>query len=284
MSVSEDLVVLILSTSSEQYDSFKLAQRKTWVKDMRAKGIKCFFYHGGESHNFIDDDTIYLNSPDDLGGTSKKLKSALSTVLDYYPETKLVYRTNLSTYIDVNKFINAVNSIKSVEKIYCGSGSGNIFNLFFEKIYFHIIKAQGFLTKINLDGKLTSFLFVNFNSFIRRLLLKLNKSNNFSFCSGSGLFIGRDEITSIIQDIKYDKLIDDVMIRLVIDRNPDFFIDRFDFTSKFKPIHISEYEDRLDNNLFQYRMKTQNRNIDAQLLYAIDCKFIRKKLVTKINS
>ena len=95
------IIVLILSTKDSEYDDFRTAIESTWLQDFKNLGIKCFFYEGGSDKNKIEGDYIKLKCPDDLYSVSLKLIEALKVVFEKYPEIQLVYRTNLSSYIDV---------------------------------------------------------------------------------------------------------------------------------------------------------------------------------------
>ena len=94
---NSNIVILILSTNKPEYQYFKAAIQETWLQDFKKLDIKVFFYEGGSESNHVQGNLIKVKSPDDLYGVSHKLVEALKVVFEIYPETQLVYRTNLSS-------------------------------------------------------------------------------------------------------------------------------------------------------------------------------------------
>ena len=114
------IIVLILSTKDSEYVDFRTAIESTWLQDFKKLGIKCFFYEGGSDINKIEGDYIKLKCPDNLHSVSLKLIESLKVVFENYPETQLVYRTNLSSYIDVKTFLKFTKLKKFSEDTYAG--------------------------------------------------------------------------------------------------------------------------------------------------------------------
>ena len=106
------IIILILSTNDPRYSAFKLGIRKTWQKDFNEIGIDCLFYEGGHDELRLNGDTLELPVNDNLHHCAQKLRLALEYVLENKPEIEVIYRTNLSSYLDVvgfNKFVNNAN-------------------------------------------------------------------------------------------------------------------------------------------------------------------------------
>ncbi|WP_196584499.1 hypothetical protein [Aliivibrio fischeri] len=253
-----EIIILILSTKSKIYDEMKIAQRLTWINNAKHKGINCFFYEGSNSikQTVIEDDVITVPCDDELKSCSLKFKLALKAVLTKYKNTKIIYRTNLSSYIDIDVFLSSLSVLENPESDY--SGYNGYFNKYTEYLYRF--------------------------KFFRNRVIRCPFKQMIKFCSGSGVFIGRNYFDAILNDVKYDDYIDDVMIRLAIGINPKRHIDRFDFVSNNNYLcELVDYEDRLDNGLFHYRFKTDNRINDAKLLYLCHDLDIRKCLCIKIH-
>ena len=236
------IVILILSTNNPEYQYFKTAIQETWLQDFKKLEIKCFFYEGGSESNHIQGNVIKVKSPDDLYGVSHKLVEALKVVFDIYPETKLIYRTNLSSYIDVQTFMKFINFHKFSEETY--AGLIGITNLFREKLYKY---------------KLLYFMF-NFITFGKK----------FQFASGAGFFLGEIHCRKIISTRVNQNLVDDVMVAHIIKVKPlpSAIPERLLVSMKTRHIFQKQSFNKLVNEslLFHYRFKTNNRKEDAILL------------------
>lgn len=251
-----DIIILILSTRDSIYDEMKNSQRSTWVKAANDAGIKCFFYEGNTSQikSDINNDVISVPCDDSLASCSSKFKMTLNCMLDNYPDTKLIYRTNLSSYIDMDSFIKYLANLSDPEFEY--SGYTGYFNKYKE--------------------------YVDTFELIKRHQVRVPFRKVYQFCSGSGMFLGREYFNRILQKTKYDRYIDDVMIRLAINITPKSNIDRFDFVSHNDYLISKEaYKERVSKGLFHYRFKTDNRTNDAKLLYLCHDKVLRDFLCTK---
>jgi len=239
--IEKDIVILILSTKNNNYSGFKKAIRHTWLADIKKKGARCFFYEGGSETEYMDNDTIYLTCGDELSSCAQKAREAINFVTNNFENVNLIYRTNLSSYIDADIFFDCVSKINDKDSVY-----------------------QGIVG----TAKLVPEYFYS-NKYIKHLLTCLKIGPKIDFCSGSGVFIGRKYFNSIIHIRKFDRFVDDLMFRLCIGKNPENSVisDRFDFTSGFDPrCSAAEYSNRVKAGLFHYRFKTDNRVIDAKLL------------------
>ncbi|WP_321463688.1 hypothetical protein [uncultured Vibrio sp.] len=270
------VVVLILSTKNSLYDGFKKAQKDTWVKKLKERGIRCYFYEGGHNSDEIIGDTIYLKSGDALHQTSVKLKNALNLLKKYNISFDLIYRTNLSSYIETDNFIQCVKSIESPSNVYAGKTAK--FNIMYEDYY--ILSSK--LVRIFNKNSISKFFLsrpIEFSSiYVRKVLLRFFERYNYEFASGSGFFLGKSYVDKLCINNEFDRYIDDVMLRLIVSKRGDFDIDRFDITYEFKNVSLSEYNDRISNGLFHYRLKTENRLLDATLMRVIDVDDNRKMM------
>jgi hypothetical protein len=251
-----NVIILILSTKDNTYNEMKTSQRRTWVKAANDAGIKCFFYEGDTRliKSELNNDVISVPCDDSLASCSLKFKMTLNCVLDNYPHTKLIYRTNLSSYIDVDNFIAHLSDLPDPELEY--SGYTGSFNKYKE--------------------------YVDTFAFLKRHKVRIPFRKVYQFCSGSGMFLGCEYFDKILLQTKYDRYIDDVMIRLAIKVKPKLNIDRFDFVSHDDYLISKEtYRERVNKGLFHYRFKTDNRTNDAKLLYLCHDKDLREFLCTK---
>lgn len=239
--IEKDIVVLILSTKNSNYSDFKVAIRNTWLADIKKRGGRCFFYEGGSDIEYMDTDTIYLTCGDELDSCAEKAREAINFVTKNFDNVNLIYRTNLSSFIDADIFFDCVSKINNKEFSYQGLvGTAKLWPEYFYS-----------------------------NKYIKYLLTCLKLGPKVDFCSGAGVFIGKEHFSSIINTRKYDRFVDDLMFRLCIGKDPVNTMDwdRFDFTSGFDPCCSSvEYSNRLKAGLFHYRFKTDNRAIDSKLL------------------
>jgi hypothetical protein len=253
---NDEIVVLILSTKDEKYLKFKNAIQETWMKQLSLNNIKCFFYEGGHEKNEISNDLIKLKIKDDLQSTSIKVIESFKLIIDKYPTTKVVYRTNLSSFIDVEVFLKFIKYKNIGINSYCG-----------------IIGKTNYLKEYFYGNKLLSFIF----SF-------LNLSKKIYFSSGSGFFIGINNISKLLLNPQKIDLIDDVMIGYNLNLNllnqelPIRFDIKEDNTHK---VSINEYIYLVNEKLlFHYRFKTKNRLNDSKLLYNFKDQKFREEFCT----
>jgi hypothetical protein len=236
---NSEIAVLILSTNDERYCNFISALKNSWLKKFQENGIQCFFYSGNAGQKTILDDRILLDCPDDLAHTSLKLREALGVLHEYLPNLKLVYRTNLSSYIDFDNFIKFIHTKNLNENTYLG------------------LKGEA--------GYLSEFFYKN--KVLHNLFKPLKLFKKIHFASGSGFFLGVNHLKKITSTSKYDRFIDDVMLGLIMNRK---------IAKSDEPLRFDLQEDnghkisksnylRLVNKdlLFHYRFKTSNRHDDA---------------------
>jgi hypothetical protein len=257
---NNDILVLILSTTNPKYQEFKQAIRDTWVKDLQEHGVKCFFYEGGELENSVDGDTLKLNAPDDIFGVSKKLIAAIHFIFELHPQTKIIYRTNLSSYIDVNAFLRFIEDNQLDNEIYAGYlGTESIF-----RERFYQFKILYFLMR-----------FIKFGKKIR-------------FASGSGFFLGTTHCRKLLSSRVNFHLVDDIMVADTIKVSPSQLVVplRLMVSDKTRSSIDERTYDQLvhEKNLFHYRFKTDDREQDAALLMHFGDKSFRRIFFTGNNN
>lgn len=236
------IIVLILSTKDSEYNDFRTAIESTWLQDFKKMGIKCFFYEGGSDINKIEGDYIKIKCPDDLYSVSLKLIEALKVVFEKYPETQLVYRTNLSSYIDVKTFLKFTQLNDFGEDTYAGV-IGNT----------HVLKEHLYKYKI-------LYFFSRFIFFGRKI----------QFASGAGFFLGSKHCRTLISSKVNLNLIDDVMVAYTINVSPSITAITERLSVSIETRHQFQKKAFLnlvhEKYLFHYRFKTNNRKEDANLL------------------
>ena len=237
-----NVVILILSTKDPEYDKFKSAIENTFLIDCQKKGLKCFFYEGGSDFNELLGNTIYLNTQDNLYGTSRKFFEALKFIYEKYPKTELIYRTNLSSYIDINIFIKFLKFHKFNNSTYAG-----------------VIGKSYYLHQIFYKNKILFY-----------ILSKFKFGKKIYYASGSGFFLGSNHCLKILSSNVNYNLIDDIMVAYTINFKPNPFSEPLRMSVDKMSFHYYDklsYENLINQSmLFHYRFKTNNRDEDAYLL------------------
>ena len=231
--MSNKILILILSTKDSRYDNFINNCTNTWVENARKNGIRCIFYSGGAPVDKLEHDHLSLNCDDSLGGTAYKLYKALDFIENSDIEYTHIFRTNLSSYIFLEDFINFS---KAIDPTFYGGVIGK-FNKISCLNRFHSISVF-------------SSIFLKFQTIL--------------YASGSGFFISKDLVALILKkrDLNFN-YIDDVMIGKALLGQKITFITRFDIANT---IEIYPFE----SNCYHVRLKSSNRTIDAQRLLLLN--------------
>jgi len=247
----DEIAVLILSTQASEYSEFKKAIRNTWKRSLVNVGMHVYFYSGDHLRNEILSDEINLVTSDKLDATAEKLKGALKLLYAKHPHLKLIYRTNLSSYIDIDNFLKFIEKRQLSDMSY----SGVIGNTTYLREYFY--------------G----------NRLIHTLFRILPIGHKITFASGSGFFIGIEHAKKLIGLEMGNELIDDVMVARALDIAPSSAVTpvRFDIQEHgLHKISPEAYRDLVEEKLlFHYRFKTKNRTRDAVLLKSFDDPSVR---------
>ena len=247
--------ILILSCL-KGYEDFKSAQRH-WIQAAHEAGVECYFVEGfgratdpklwrdiscclekENGYNFIR-----LDVDDSLKGTFLKTLSALRFL---YEEKKVdvVYRTNLSSYIDVQKFFSFVSSNK-IDEEFVGGVLGET-RFLREYCYLRLPKI------LNLAVQKIDFL-----------------STRMKFVSGSGFFLGSVAFSRLYRLEHMSNFIDDVGLSHYLQKAgvqqfssiPRYWIGR-------GPEHNYQidFQKFLELDGFHYRFKSKDRENDAYLM------------------
>lgn len=240
-------VVLILSTRSNTYKEFKEAIRKTWMKNALDANIACYFYEGGWSRNEVVGDTIRLTSDDSLSGTYQKFMDCLRFMDELSIDFEIMYRTNLSSYIDIPVFHKFIKENRLSARSYEGVRGET--HLLRERIY--LVDRLRLLSRFAMLGE------------------------RIQFISGAGIFIGY-EATKALQYYSGNKnninLIDDVKIGWILN---DFFpstvkVRRLDvLDSGAHKTDLNDYLNKVNDGLFHYKFKNKCRRFDYENLKGI---------------
>lgn len=235
------VLVLVLSTQDLSYAKFIEFIRTGWKMELERRGIKVYFYEGGYQFNYIEGDTLKLSVQDDLLHTARKLKEAIKLLNNEDIDYDMLYRTNLSSFIDADNFERFINKLEGNKIIYNG-------------LVGETSKLQEFF---NAKSSTLSFLF-----------RKIDFTRKIKFASGSGFFLDKISSLKISNSVEYDQYIDDIMVELVLNITPNqnqIVPKRFDILEDMShKIDKKEYFILIENDcLFHYRFKTKDRNNDA---------------------
>ncbi|RTY91099.1 hypothetical protein EKM01_08655 [Flavobacterium sp. RSP46] len=239
---NSNVCILILSTKAESYRCFITAIENSWYKDAIDRGFKVFFYSGGHLENCLySHNEIRVAEDDSIENCYRKFVSAKNILLSEYPDIKLIYRTNLSSYIDIPVLI------KYIQK--CS----------FDKDSYH-----GYLGKANLLSQIFSQ-----NKFLYSFFKYFFFGPKVLFFSGAGFFIGINLCNGLSLDDSKKYLIDDVEIgrQILKFRRHDSEYERIYITDSFSKITKNELDSLVaDSLLFHYKFKTSNRYDDAEYI------------------
>ena len=237
------ILILILSTVDEKYTHFKDACKNTWVRRAETHSIPCLFYEGNSPIDSLDGNDLRLAVDDSLDSSGLKLFRALEFIESSDIQYDYIFRTNLSSYIFINKLIAWVEGIEG------------------EDLY------AGVVVPYNLNDQW------NFR-FMRRLAERLYPKNTIPFASGAGFWISKKNVRTIIadKDINF-KLADDPMVGEVLYRHGVNVkpVSRVDFngssvTYRAAPTDfISEIR-----NCYHVRCYSDNRDRDSARFYELD--------------
>jgi hypothetical protein len=126
------ILILILSTRDKRYTEFIDNCTNTWVLNARKNGIRCIFYSGGAEHDKLENDQLELACDDSLEGTAFKLFRALTFLDNIGINYTHIYRTNLSSFIFIDSFINYCSNL--VILTICGFSLYKKVNYIFEMV------------------------------------------------------------------------------------------------------------------------------------------------------
>ena len=237
------ILFLVLDTFASEYQVLKQAQLNTWVKDANLMGHRAIFYRGNlNSETLLKDHTLTVKAGDSLSNSACKLTFAIEYCLEEFKGYDFVYRTNLSSYIDV----------KMMEE-HLAAPSTNLDTLAYAGVVGYYSKP------ISLRHKLLS-----------RILRPLHLSVKFRlirFASGSGIFLAWKTCELIIKNKKHInfKLIDDVAIGKLLSLCGIYpsSLPRIDILDDFNENQGDSISFPRDTDIFHFRIKGASRIKDA---------------------
>lgn len=237
---NSNVCILILSTQAESYSCFITAIKNSWYKAAIDKGFNVYFYSGGHLENCVySHNEIRVTEDDSLESCYLKFVSAKNVLLSKFPEIKLIYRTNLSSYIDIDNFSKYISDCS-----------------------FNVNSYHGFLGRSNL----LSHIF-NKKKFLKLIVEYFRIGPKINFFSGAGFFIGIDLCNTLSFDHSEKYLIDDVEIgRQILNfKTHSVKYERIYITDSYSKITKNELDILVnDYKLFHYKFKTSIRTNDAE--------------------
>ena len=237
------VLILILSTTDQRYQEFLTACKSTWVQRAEQRFVDCIFYQGGAPNDILELNELKLAVDDSLEGTGTKLFRALEYIERSGIEYDYIYRTNLSSYIFMDNFINWANTIAN-EDLYAGV----------------VIQA-------NLNDRWPY-------RFMRRLAERFHPQNYIPFASGAGFCISRKNVQRVLADAKLDLgLVDDVMVGECLHRHGIKVVPvpRIDFNGDSISYH-ADPSGKINQmkHCFHIRCRSKDRARDAARFYELD--------------
>lgn len=255
--MAPNFAILVLSCKIPLYQEFKAAQQTSWVRTANRCGVPVYFCEGVGSivdpndflHAQVDFDGAFdlnINCEDSLRGSFIKTLASLNYIFSN-SKVDFVFRTNLSSYLDIISLIKYIQKHRFRSNLYAGVvGEARLFP---ELCYLR-------------ERKIATWLVRSFDCFSKKI----------HFASGAGFFISRDVfVNGVQQQKKFLNLIDDVAIGYNFDIDRDFVLplercslSLQDFEEgRLESVDHKKFRDRLS---FHYRCKNSFRNLDVELI------------------
>lgn len=237
-------LILVLSTTSPAYNRFKEVVINTWLQQARDRGFMAFLYEAGSERNFFDGTTIRISGDDTRPFTFTKFQRTLKFLQAEGVSTNCVFRTNLSSYIDV----------ENLER-FC------LINQFDRFSY------DGYP---GVTHHLRERLYLNpYTMYLSRLF---PFGQEYRFASGAGVFLGAsavEKITGFDRSLSPfgNELIEDVEMARVLgpEFKPRVEVPRIDVKmDQGNKISKEDYQALLRKGLFHYKFKNKDRSWDVE--------------------
>lgn len=121
------LLILIISSSRQDYDKMLEIQRRyihSYGSDVEAYFIRSSYDHNEDV--FLDGDTFHVRGKEDIFTILHKTLMVMEHLKKHYKkEYDFTLRTNMSTIVDVNKFMSYLHNFREIEYIYGGDLVGD---------------------------------------------------------------------------------------------------------------------------------------------------------------
>ena len=247
------ILFLVLDTFASEYQVLKQAQLNTWCNEAIAMGHRVVFYRGdANSENLFKDDTLIVKSEDSISNSAFKLCLAMQYCLENTKGYDYIYRTNLSSYIDVKMMEDyLVAPTTSLDALAYAGVIGCHYSKF-----------------ISLMHMLTSR-----TPYLRHLSARFKPIR---FASGSGFFLAWKTCELIIKNknhIDY-KLIDDVAIGKLLSLygiHPNC-LPRIDTLDDYNKNQADQVNSTHESHSFHFRIKGTSRIKDAIAMHWLHSK------------
>jgi hypothetical protein len=255
--------VLITSYRNQLYDDIKDQIRNSWALNLKQQGIDYYFYEGGWDVNAIEGDVIKTNCSEEDKFSFKKFILANTILKDQKLEYISIYKTILSTYIDVPNFIKFIEYNRINELSYVGT-------------YYRIYLLTGLLLKFELLKKFAS---------------KFNTGEKIQYHHGSGVFIGItliDQMINTYLPIEQSFLKDDVFIGLLLQhakkQNEQYLRMNISADGSHKLLK-NQFQFQVEKNfLFQYLFKNLPIKEHAKMIQSLHNNETRLEICTRENN
>ena len=127
---NKKILVMVMSCQNDFFIEQEKYVKDTWAKDIiegKYENMSFVIYRGGYEKNSYSkqDNLLKLNVEDDLNNTFKKTYFALSMIDKIFEEYDYVYRTNTSTFVNVELLNEFIQNIDNDELLF----SGEIYSL-----------------------------------------------------------------------------------------------------------------------------------------------------------
>jgi hypothetical protein len=113
---NSEVAILILAGDTNKYQVFINLIMNTWYQDAIKLGYKVYFYSGGHEKNYIYNNIeIRVSEDDKISNCYKKFIAAKNVLKNVHPDIKLIFRTNVTSYIDIdnfNKYLEKNNNVR----------------------------------------------------------------------------------------------------------------------------------------------------------------------------
>ncbi|NQV77700.1 MAG: hypothetical protein HQ490_05020 [Lutibacter sp.] len=253
---NSEIAILILAGNPEKYQDFIQAVKIGWCQDALNSGFKVFFYSGGHDCDCVlNSYEIRVEEDDAIENCYNKFIAAKNVLLSNFPDIKLVFRTNVSSYIDVEVFVKYLRKANFTENSYHGI-RGAAYK------YSELFYANKFL-----------------HSFFKYMCI----GPKIYFFSGASMFIGSNLLNSLSYKKQKKYMIDDVEIGFQINNyvKHDIKFERIYVTKNYKKMKLDLYVNLVEESLlFNYKFKSSNRYIDCNCLSNFSDPLFRREFLT----
>lgn len=110
-------LVMVLACRGLGWDMLETAVRNTWCQN--TAGIDVLFYYGNPEGAYCDHDRLFVKCGEGYPNTGLKTVLAFEYALLHYPKVDYVFRTNLSSYVRLDKITEITKQFAN-SRVYAG--------------------------------------------------------------------------------------------------------------------------------------------------------------------